>query len=382
MGAGQQTQACVMGNLDLVRPLGLAGIPCVVVATPGNPVLHSRFVSKTASWEDDDSDAEASVETLMHFGAAQSSPMTLFYEGDGQLRLISRHREKLAQVFRFVIAAPDLVEDLLDKARFQMLAERLNLPVPAGQLITPSTATPSDIQIRFPVVIKPVRSRNTWTEIENSGKALLVNSVDDLQVLWPRLVGAGLDLMVQEAIPGPESCIESYHVYIDNQGATVAEFTGRKIRTYPLSCGHSTALETTDVTDVRDVGREIVRKVDLRGVAKLDFKREANGRLHLLEINPRFSLWHHLGAVAGVNMPALVHADLTGLPRPTGRNARAGVRWCKPWNDVKAARESGMPTSTWLRWALACEAKSVMSWDDPMPLLRGALSQMLYRKLH
>ncbi|WP_040637959.1 ATP-grasp domain-containing protein [Microvirga lotononidis] len=113
-----------------------------------------------------------------------------------------------------------------------------------------------------------------------------------------------LDLMVQEAIPGPESRIESYHVYVDQTNATAAEFTGRKIRTFPLSCGHSTALETTDCADVRALGRDIVQKIGLRGVAKLDFKREPNGELHLLEINPRFSLWHHLGAIAGVNMPA------------------------------------------------------------------------------
>src|SRR5215470_19812901 len=40
----------------------------------------------------------------------------------------------------------------------------------------------------------------------------------------------------------------------------------------------------------------------LTGVAKPDFKRAPDGRLLLLEINPRFNLWHHLGAVAGVNL--------------------------------------------------------------------------------
>ena len=42
----------------------------------------------------------------------------------------------------------------------------------------------------------------------------------------------------------------------------------------------------------------------LRGVAKLDFKRTAAGELVLLEVNPRFNLWHLPGAVAGVNLPA------------------------------------------------------------------------------
>jgi predicted ATP-grasp superfamily ATP-dependent carboligase len=209
---------------------------------------------------------------------------------------------------------------------------------------------------------------------------VLVDGAEALQALWPRLAAADLDLLFQEAVPGPESRIESYHVYVDGQGTIVAEFTGRKIRTFPLSCGHSTALETTDALDIRTLGRDIVRKLDLRGVAKFDFKRGPDGRLHLLEINPRFSLWHHLGAIAGVNLPALVFADLMGLPRPPGRTARVGVRWCKPWTDVRAARACGMPASAWLLWSLRCEAKSSVAWDDPMPLLRGILSKLPHRK--
>ena len=35
--------ACVMGDMDLVRPLGLAGIPCAAVAPAGAPPRYSRF---------------------------------------------------------------------------------------------------------------------------------------------------------------------------------------------------------------------------------------------------------------------------------------------------------------------------------------------------
>jgi predicted ATP-grasp superfamily ATP-dependent carboligase len=371
-----------MGDMDLVRPLGLAGITSVVAAPHGSPAFHSRFVRKAASWEDDEANAEASVEILVRFGAAQPEPAVLFYEADSQLLLVSRYREKLAQVFRFVVADHDLVENLADKERFQALAERLRLPVPAACRIDTSTGSPSDIALRFPVVIKPARHSGPWKAIESSGKALWVDDTETLRALWPRLAAVDLDLLIQEAVPGPESCIESYHVYVDQHGATVAEFTGRKIRTFPLSCGHSTALETTDAADVRILGQEITRKLDLRGVAKFDFKRDPNGKLHLLEINPRFSLWHHLGAIAGVNMPALVYADLTGSPRPAGRTARAGIRWCKPWADVRAARACGMPMSAWLLWTLRCEAKSAIAWDDPVPLLQGALAKLPHRQAH
>jgi D-aspartate ligase len=75
-----------------------------------------------------------------------------------------------------------------------------------------------------------------------------------------------------------------------------------------------------------------------------------------------------------VNLPALVYADAVGLPRPAVRGARAGVRWCLMWHDISAARASDIPLAAWLPWALRCEAKSAVAWDDPLPVLRGAWS--------
>src|SRR5213592_1848596 len=157
------------------------------------------------------------------------------------------------------------------------------------------------------------------------------------------------------------------------------EFTRRKIRTYPADYGHSTALTITDsrreAADVAALGRDLSTRMGLRGVAKFDFKRAPDGHLHLLEVNPRFNLWHHLGAVAGVNLPALVHADLTGAhaTRRAPTRARAGAHWCRPWVDWRAARATGLALWRWAPWALACDAKSVVAWDDPLPLLGAAV---------
>jgi predicted ATP-grasp superfamily ATP-dependent carboligase len=373
--------ACVMGDMDLVRSLGLAGIRCAVVTRPGGPTLYSRFTRTALCWEDFSEPADALVEALVRFGAAQREPPVLFYEADSQVLLVSRHRERLAKAFRFVVADPVLVEDLVDKARFQALAQRLRLPVPETRRIHPvAGSTPVDVDLQFPVILKPLTRRKPWDAIGGSGKALQVDTPEALRELWPRLVSVGMELLVQELIPGPETCIESYHVYVDRQGRIVGDFTGRKLRTYPEFHGHSTALTLTDAADVSARGRELVERLNLRGVAKFDFKRGPDGRLHLLEVNPRFNLWHHLGAIAGMNLPALVYADLAGLPRPAVRPARAGVRWCKIWNDLPAARACGISLIRWLPWILTCEAKSAVSWDDPMPLLRGGLSRLLSRK--
>jgi D-aspartate ligase len=371
--------ACVMGDMDLLRPLALADIPCAVVTRRGVPSLYSRYVQSHLVWDDYSNNIDGLLDALVSFGKAQPERPILFYEEDGQVLLVSRFRDRLAEAFRFVVADAQLVEDLLDKARFQLLAERHGLPVPTGRSFDPAALEPVDLGLRFPLIIKPLTRLERWNDTFGLRKALCVESADALPRLWPQLRAVGLELLAQEFIPGAEARIESYHCYIDQRGGTAGEFTGRKIRTYPLCYGHTTALKITDAEDVRRSGRAIVERLGLTGVAKLDFKRDPRGNLRLLEINPRFNLWHHAGAMAGVNIPALVYADLVGLPRPPLMRAKAGVRWCRLWKDLPAARAGGLPLTAWLPWALGCEAKSALSWDDPLPFLRSTFHRLVGR---
>lgn len=366
--------ACVMGSMELVRPLGIAGIPCAVVTAPDGLPKYSRFARAVIPWSNEEvsEGAETLLDLLVRFGASQPARPVLFYEHDAQLLFVSRNRERLAQAFSFVVANAVLVEDLVDKGRFQVLAERLGLPVPPTRRVRPAIGSaPTDFDLRFPVVVKPLWRRKSWDAIGGPAKVVLIDTPQALREAWPSWALEGMDLLLQELIPGPETRIESYHVYVDEHGQTVGEFTGRKIRTWPTTHGHSTALTITETADVASLGRRLTAALNLRGVAKFDFKRDLDGRLHLLEVNPRFNLWHHLGAVAGVNLPAQVYADMTGSPRPTTTPLRTGVRWCHFSEDWHAAKASGMSLGTWLPWALSCEANSLV-WDDPMPFAHAA----------
>ena len=221
------------------------------------------------------------------------------------------------------------------------MAERLSLPVPTARCFDPTALEPAQLGLRFPLIIKPVTRLDRWNDLRIAQSAVRRKHRDS--GAWPQSRATGLELLAQEFIPGTEARIESYHCYVDKLERRFAgEFTGRKPCMDPSSYGHTTALEITDVSDVRRVGRDIVERLSLTGVAKLDFKRDPQGNLRLLEINPRFNLWHH----SGRRLPAstfrlLVDADLTGSPRPPATRLKAGVRWCRPWKDSPAARAAG-----------------------------------------
>jgi predicted ATP-grasp superfamily ATP-dependent carboligase len=377
-----QVLACVLGDVDLVQALGAAGIPSAVMAPDGTPARFSRFVRHRLPWIDPWERPDDVVDQLLAYSATQPEPPALFYQDDATLLLVSRNRDKLRDAFRFVIPDPDLVERLVDKARFHQLAEQHGLPVPPTRVLYPSRESPPR-HLRFPVLIKPVTRRpERWAAVGDGAKAVRVDDVEHLHRIWPALAAQDWMLLAQSLVPGPETSVESYHVYVDEDDNVTAEFTGRKIRTFPVAFGDSTALEITNAPDLQSLGREIVRTLQLRGVAKLDFKRGPDGQLYLLEVNPRFTLWHHLGARAGVNIPAMVYHDVRGQPRPEMSSPRVGARWCKPWSDRRAASAHAVPLHRWVPWALTSDALSAVTWKDPAPLFAAVLSRLFKHASH
>src|SRR4051794_30322507 len=157
----REAEAWVLGTIDLVRSLSLAGIPVVVIAEPQDPARWSR--SAVAHLDVSPALAgEARVDALLALAAQRPEPPVLYYDDDADLLFVSRHRDRLARGFRFVIPSADLVEDLVDKARFHPLAERLGLPVP--RTVRCSSAALHDHGLRFPLIVKPVsRHGGAWS---------------------------------------------------------------------------------------------------------------------------------------------------------------------------------------------------------------------------
>jgi D-aspartate ligase len=332
-------------------------------------------------WIDPWTEPTKLVDRLLSYARTQDVRPVLYYDGDWDLLVVSRYREALAEGFRFVVAEAELVEDLVAKDRFQALADRLDLPVPpARRLDLVDGQLNGQLDLTFPIILKPLTRQHVLWKPHSDAKAIRFDDRAALERALPALAAQDMSVLVQELIDGPESHIESYHVYVDADGEIAGEFTGRKIRTYPRGFGYSTALETTDDSSVAELGRELTRRLGLRGVAKLDFKRAEDGALYLLEVNPRFSLWHHLGARAGVNLPLLVYRDLIGLPRPVARPVRSGVRWVSPLRDRRAARAEGISFIPWLRWIVGCEAVAALALDDPLPAV-GALKWWILDRL-
>jgi D-aspartate ligase len=381
MGNGvhrRRTLACVIGDISMVRALGIRGLPVAVVTqAPQAKCTLSRFcvsVVNTPSWN---LEPDAAVDALIAWGKGQASRPVLFYQGDYDLLAVSRARERLARHFRFVLPDKELVEDLVDKLRFASLARTAALPVPYTCVLPQGTNAANVLRRwrRFPCVFKPSIRNQRYELMSSHRKALRIESRADLaQALrWAETEGGGF--VVQDCVEGGEENVLSYHAYVRPGGEIVAEFTGRKIRTSPRTYGRSTYLEITHDPEMLALGRTTIEKLQFSGVLKIDCKRDVRNRqLYMLEINPRFNLWHHPGTVAGVAIPEAVYLDcVTTNAVKRLPPARKGVRWMVPLSDAKALSEyraaGELSRARWLIQLLTADVNEGFQITDPLPLL-------------
>ncbi|HZN40841.1 MAG TPA: ATP-grasp domain-containing protein [Planctomycetota bacterium] len=377
----------MIGDISLVRALGMRGLPVAVVTEDRSAKCtrsrYCRTVVTTPGWM---TEPDGAIAALIAWAKWQPAPPVLFYQGDHDLLAVSRARERLARCFRFVLPDQELVEDLVDKRRFAALADRRGLPVPDTMTI-PEGSNAADVLQRwhrFPCVLKPAIRSNWYELISSHQKALRIETRTELELLLRRFEADIARFLLQECIEGGEENLLSYHAYVRPGGEIVAEFTGRKIRTSPMRYGLSTYVEITDDDEVRRLGRETIEKLGFSGVLKIDCKRDAgNGRLYMLEINPRFNLWHHPATVAGVGIPEAVYWDCVAPDRVKPmRPARKGVRWMVPISDFKASREyraaGQLSRARWLFELLTVDVNEGFRIGDPFPVLAD-LAKLLKR---
>ncbi len=375
----QHPPAVVMGDLTLVRSLGMAKIPSVVIThDPDDITLRSRHAAGHAVVSGFEAAAQARTAAQLVALGRRMKPyycekLPLFYGTDSQLAFLHAYREPLSEWFSFLLNDDALGRALWDKQPFYELAERAGIPVPQTARADDAAAVAA---LRSPLVIKP-RAKVDWRELQRTlfdgnGKARELASSEEL-FADPVVQARRADLLVQECIPGTTLDLPSFHGFVDADGVLLAHYCGSKIRTYPATFGESSFIELKPDDRVEELGRRVIEKLGVRGVFKIDFIRDQrDDRLYVLELNARFTLWNYLGAVHGVNLPKIAYDYLV-----MGRNVpRAGSyhprhRWLNFYRDLQAYRASRDGSLPFARWAtslvMSRNVYEAFAWSDPEP---------------
>src|SRR5262249_2219923 len=275
---------------------------------------------------------------------AGESPV-LFLTEEKTVRTVSEHRDAVASRYRIRLPAHDTLMALMHKQGFQELAERCGAPVPRCVHLRSHEDLPALRALKFPCVLKP--SEKNYQYGARFKKGYVVRSPADVERLYAEIAPVLPDMVVQEWIDGDDSDVYFCLQYVGENGATVASFPGRKIRSWPPKIG-GTASCTAAWTDADALARAtqgFFAGVGFTGMGSMEYKRDRrDGRFYMIEPTvARTDFQQEVATVHGINIPLAAWCHETGVSpaRALRPNRPMRIVWREPETDRQSIAAQG-----------------------------------------
>ncbi len=373
--------------LGAIRTLGRRGVRVYAFDYhfPSAYALSSKYVFKKVLCPDVNKDEKGLAGFLLDFGKQFADRPVLMAGHDNYALLISRYAEELSRYYRIPQNPPGLLEEIINKKGLYRIAQKLGLRMPLSFFVESNTDLSGVAeQMHFPCMIKPALSHE-FVRLFRS-KCLIAGDRDSLSSALARARAAGLEIMVQEIIPGFDDCMYVFDTYINTEGRATHTLTAQKLRQFPINFGSSTLTHHCCDAEITALGLEYMRLIGYRGYGEIEFKRHpVTGDLYMIEINARLSSLNALFDKCGVEFAYIHYRDLIGRPLPDHHPEEE-----KPW-AFWHAYEDIFSTRAYLKsrqlrckeilrpWLSHHKAHALWAADDPKPLF--SFGRVLLMKL-
>ncbi len=373
-------------GLGAIRSLGRVGIPVVGLDfDPKMPGFKSKYCT-AGLCPNPVHEPERMLDFLLLEGKKLSLPGILFPTSDAFVLFFSRYRKDLNDYFRFALPPPNVLEAIANKHCQYELAEKAGIPYP-------KTFYPENLddlnrikdEIDYPAFIKPYYSY-LWQEKFPGIKGFKVYTSQELLRRFEEILPTGLQVMVQSIILGPNTNHFKVNVYIGKSGKPLAIFTLRKIRQYPTEFGVGTCVESIYYKELKELGLKFFKKINYIGIGSIEFKKdERDGKLKMIELNPRLWQQNIQATVCGINFPLIQYLDLTGQTIAPQTKFKEGVKWIDEIADLQSFwsyfRRGELSLWVWVRSWYGAKAFATFAWDDLEPFFQNNQFSFRYWKI-
>jgi predicted ATP-grasp superfamily ATP-dependent carboligase len=345
--------AATKQSLACTRSLGRAGLrvamgECFAQCDPRLPVVafRSRYSNHNAVFPSFAVDPDAFATSVVQF-AREHSTRVVLPTMDGSIAALLPYRQQLAAFGCALALAEDSVLDVAnDKLRTLEVAQKLGLDYPRTRLIESLDDVPAVLaELEFPIVLKPTIS---WPHLA-SKRQLTMEVMTEAEALSAirSFLSAGVSVLAQQWACGPR---EGVTMFVSG-GQVQACCAHVAYRTSPPLGGASVMRASIAVPpDIYSAALRLVTAIGLEGLCEVEFRRDADNRPLLMEINARLAGTIENSVRSGIDFPFMIWQHATGKPVTGVDTYRTGVRtrWLR--GDLRWFRENydraGRPDST------------------------------------
>ena len=316
----------------LMRDLARRGVTVYCVDfNPEQPCFRSVYGQSFLCPNPDAQPAEW-VRFMLDLAGKIGGRPALIPSADQFVTAIAEHAAALEPHFTFLQSFAAVQSLLATEKRQYEVAADYGMQVPRTRFVESiDDVRAFCAEARFPCLMKPVHFRE-WERFPPGHplrfqKIALADSAAELERQYRLAESVSSEAVLQEVIEGPDDAKLVYLSCYGRNGERIAVCLLREIRTEPIYFGSASVVMLADDPDTEALCDRFLRNVGYAGVCEIELKRDSrDGRVKMIEANPRYSVTADAGPYAGVPIGWLHYLDLIGQPvepmRPDGRDFR------------------------------------------------------------
>lgn len=296
-------------------------------ANSTQPGFRSRY-GKTYLCPNPDVEPEAWVSFMRNLARQIGRKPVLIPSADQFVSAISAHADELRAHFTFLEEASSTQALLATKKRQYEIAESNGLPTARTRFVkSRGELNEFAATARFPCLIKPLHCRE-WEQMPLGHpllfqKLALADNPDELAKQYDSISEYTPELVVQEVIQGPDTAKLCYISCYSKTGERLGSCVVRQLRTDPIYFGSASVVEPVLDKEADSLSDGFLKSIGYAGLCELELKRDSrDGKLKLIEANPRYSVTSDAAPHAGVDVGWLHYLDLIGYDvQPVEQNS-------------------------------------------------------------
>jgi predicted ATP-grasp superfamily ATP-dependent carboligase len=291
--------------LAAIRSLGRAGLRVAAASHSAKAIgLASRYCFEKLICPNPTRQIKEFEQWLVETTQTLTPPL-LIPCSDLAVEIVSDIREHLPTECCIPIGSNEQVKRILSKNRLLAFARSLGISCPTTILIPAKGARSGSEEIAslsFPCVLKSDVSYSEDTKGNfDKHPVYYPESLEELRALINRI---DTPLLVQERISGVGVGVFALCM----EGQTKCLFAHERLLEKPPSGGRSVLSKAIPLGAApTEQATMLLRELQWSGPAMVEFKRDEQGRFHLMEVNPRFWGTLQLAISSGIDFPLATH---------------------------------------------------------------------------
>jgi D-aspartate ligase len=315
-------------GLNLMRDLGRHGVRAIGVDHDPRHEGFRSIYGESHLCPHPDRAPGAWLEYMQSLSRRLGAKPVLIPAADEFVAAMGRHAEALSGFYIFPEATAGLQAALATKERQYALAREYGLPCPRSAYIENAEGLRAFIAgAQFPCLLKP-RHQREWESLPEGNplrgrKLVPAETADELLRHYHFALPYRPEALAQEIIAGPDSAKYCYLSAYSRSGERLGYCVVQEFRANPVFWGSASIVEPVVDEEIASVCDRFLSAIGYAGVCEIEVKRDSrNGKVLLVEVNPRVSGTGDCAIYAGVEVGWLHYLDLVGVrvePVPASR---------------------------------------------------------------